>query len=374
MLECSPLLLLIASALSTARLTIRPGSVRSFVFLLFLTPGAVEAQQVIRGRLIDETAGAAVAGAFVRVHSGSPSAVEGTISDSEGLFSVRTGTPEAVSLLIERIGFASHRVTLLPLRDSIYTIVLSGSAVALDPILVTAETACNGTMSMATARILEEVSKALRVAVWSADVGEVRYSAMQYAREYANAGFVFRQDSQAVTLTREGSPYFGSPVDSLLDFGFVRMDTADSAVSWFGPDMGTILDDRFQQEYCFMEASEERKGLHGVRFRPVSVPRTSGVDGVLWADAATGELRELQFTYVFSPFRQQMDGQGSLEFTRLATGHWIVSRWHLRVPRFVEIVEKDRILLHPFGEHEIDRQVLEARSADGTLLWQRVRR
>lgn len=374
MLECSPLLSLIGSCLYTARMTILLRALRTSVFVLFLIPGTAEAQQVIRGRLIDEIAGAGVAGAFIRVEGASPSAVVGAISDSGGHFSVRTGTADSVSLLIERIGFASHRVTLLPVRDSIHTIVLSGSAVALDPIIVDAETACNGAMSMATARILEEVSKALRVAVWSADVGEVRYSAIQYAREYANAGFLFRQDSQVVTLTREGSPYFGSPVDSLLDFGFVRVDTADSAVSWFGPDMGTILADRFRQEYCFMEASEERKGMHGVRLRPVSVPRTSGIDGVLWADAATGELRELQFTYVFSPFVQQMDGRGSLEFTRLATGHWIVSRWHLRVPKFVEIVEEDRILLHPFGEHEIDRQVLEARSADGTVLWQRLRR
>jgi hypothetical protein len=53
----------------------------------------------------------------------------------------------------------------------------------------------------------------------------------------------------------------------------------------------------------------------------------------LWLDAATGELRRLEFVYVNLPSsvpRENADGW--VEFRKLPRGAWIVDRWALRLP------------------------------------------
>jgi hypothetical protein len=68
-------------------------------------------------------------------------------------------------------------------------------------------------------------------------------------------------------------------------------------------------------------------------FEPDVTRDLPDVDGVLWLDAATAELRFLDFSYTQIPYQIDMDEVGGrVEFERLPAGPWIVRRWWVRMP------------------------------------------
>lgn len=72
----------------------------------------------------------------------------------------------------------------------------------------------------------------------------------------------------------------------------------------------------------------------GLAFSPL--PRTTipDVQGVLWIDPERGELRSMEYTWLNAPLEARAPGIGGwADFTRLATGGWIVQRWNLRMAR-----------------------------------------
>jgi hypothetical protein len=58
------------------------------------------------------------------------------------------------------------------------------------------------------------------------------------------------------------------------------------------------------------------------------------IEGTLWLDRASSELRELDFRYTNLPedFAHTKAG-GTVQFLRLSTGSWLVGSWQLRMPR-----------------------------------------
>jgi hypothetical protein len=75
-------------------------------------------------------------------------------------------------------------------------------------------------------------------------------------------------------------------------------------------------------------------GLIGLAFEPARKRRVADVKGVLWLDAATAELRHLEFTYTNLPWDVPASRVGGrVEFEQLASGVWIVRRWYVRAPR-----------------------------------------
>jgi len=57
------------------------------------------------------------------------------------------------------------------------------------------------------------------------------------------------------------------------------------------------------------------------------------IEGVLWLDAVSAELRYLDFTYTRLPYEIQLQNIGGrVEFERLPSGPWIVRRWWIRMP------------------------------------------
>jgi hypothetical protein len=58
------------------------------------------------------------------------------------------------------------------------------------------------------------------------------------------------------------------------------------------------------------------------------------IEGTLWIDRATSELRRLEYRYVNLPdAAEAAEPGGVVEFRRLADGNWFVNRWHVRMPR-----------------------------------------
>ncbi len=128
-------------------------------------------------------------------------------------------------------------------------------------------------------------------------------------------------------------PFASADADSLSRFGFIQ-ERADGL--WFhGPDADLLLSERFLDDHCFRPAqlgidSATRVGLE---FQPNQSRTVPDITGVLWLDAKTLELRDLEFGYsgVQWPGLVLQPG-GRIEFVRLSNGGWIVGKWWIRMP------------------------------------------
>jgi hypothetical protein len=74
----------------------------------------------------------------------------------------------------------------------------------------------------------------------------------------------------------------------------------------------------------------------GLGFRPTLGSSVPDIEGVLWLDRSTLELRHIEYRYtnVDRAYRGRETG-GRTEFLRLKSGAWIVSKWYIRMPTVI---------------------------------------
>lgn len=125
------------------------------------------------------------------------------------------------------------------------------------------------------------------------------------------------------------------PVPLLLQEGFVVRE-ADGGSTYRAPDAVVLTDDRFLARTCLsLDRSREDDGRIGIRFTPAKRTDTRiDVEGVLWLDAATRSLETLEFGYLgLTSVAASVNPGGTVEYTQLPDGRWIIERWALRMPR-----------------------------------------
>ena len=129
-----------------------------------------------------------------------------------------------------------------------------------------------------------------------------------------------------------GDAFFTPHPADLASQGFVRKEGEE--LEYFAPDARAILGDAFAQYYCLWgvrgaAGSGEERGLG---FRRAGPAKEGDVEGALWL-SAEGRLRSIRFAYVGLPAEaRSMNPGGEIEFMQLASGRWIVNRWHMRLP------------------------------------------
>jgi hypothetical protein len=117
----------------------------------------------------------------------------------------------------------------------------------------------------------------------------------------------------------------------------------------------------------------------GLAFEPVGGGDVPDVEGVLWMDAATAELRTLEYKYVrYAPAEGAGVG-GKLEFRRLPNGGWIIPRWRILMPVVgqapvaavpatgIPSVQSQRTAQRQSLAEEVG-EVVEVRGRDGTTV------
>jgi len=149
----------------------------------------------------------------------------------------------------------------------------------------------------------------------------------------------------------------------------VRPLPADSFIL-YAPDAAVVLSESFADQHCFAvrQGRGDREGLIGLGFEPAPGRDLPDIEGVLWLDMETAELRDLEFRYKRLPLPVWDDDiGGDVEFERLPSGAWIVSRWSIRSP-IVEFYDP----LHPLDDRyrlaairEDGGAVIEIRTAGG---------
>ena len=132
--------------------------------------------------------------------------------------------------------------------------------------------------------------------------------------------------------TTRGAPFASIPASTLAAEGFVSV-VRDTTV-FNAPDAALLLSDTFVETHCFAAVARQKDSLAGLAFRPVPGRLVPEVRGTLWVQRASTELRFLEYRYVFAAGEREPDQLGGrLEFARLPGGAWIVSSWHIRMPR-----------------------------------------
>ncbi len=293
----------------------------------------------MKGRLLEEGSGRPVEGAFILLVDEADRQRAAALTDPQGRFSIQAPGPGDYGLKVERIGYRSARSPLFPLeagavveRDltaPVEAVLLAGITVPME------EPRCEASPeeSERLAEVWEEARKALAVTAWTQSRQAFRIEIRRYQRQLDAKTFRVRQETseERVGLNR-GSPFVSRPAAELAAAGWAEF--GPEMVQYFGPDAEVLLSDVFLDRYCFrLEEASGDDGLIGLAFRPEERGEAVDIEGVLWVDEASAELRFLDYDYVGLPWRVG-EGQagGRIEFERLPSGAWIVSRWRIRAP------------------------------------------
>ena len=185
-----------------------------------------------------------------------------------------------------------------------------------------------------TARVWEEVRKALAAEAWTREAALYRYTLLRFERTLDRDARELIADSTEIAPDRDAA-FYSVPVAELADKGFVQAE-GDSSTVYFAPDAGALLSDAFLDTHC-LSVRDGGDGRIGLMFQPIPERFVPDIAGVLWLDAATAELDRLEFFYV-NLLRSREIGQpgGEVTFARLPSGAWIVSYWRIRMPRLEE--------------------------------------
>ena len=206
--------------------------------------------------------------------------------------------------------------------------------VILNTIVVTGKSECKRTTDPAShslGAVWDEIDKALRASQLTTQdlvgFGQGRI----YRKEIELNGRVRSSDTTLFAVT---SRPFGTPdPEALAEKGYVSGDVVFGWV-YSAPDELVLLSESFARTHCFRLVRDRgRRGQIGVAFDPIPRRSTSDIQGVLWVDDRTAELREMSFTYVNAGPFSQFNAGGFTRFLRLPSGAWIVNEWWLKAPR-----------------------------------------
>src|SRR5687768_13297352 len=292
------------------------------------------AQQTVELRVqLAVPPGEKVSGALVALVDAANEIVSESLSGSTGSVVLRA-RPGEYRVRVRRIGFKpffSQTVTIP--REAQLDIRVDSPPIVLSAMVVSVRAQCGGISRDAAALSVawEEISKALQARQLTAtDLTGIERS-MMYRRQVNARGTVVSADTTFLPAP-SGRPFAAIDPGSLVRDGYVRGD-AEKGWEYFGPDEAVLLSPGFAETHCFRLVRDgKRQSEIGVAFEPVPRRLVADIKGVLWLDASTSELREIEFRFVNIELVDRFGPGGFTRFLRLPSGSWIVSEWLLRMP------------------------------------------
>ncbi len=320
--------------------------------------------QALRIRATEETTGQPLAGAIADVVDAQGVNAAQLLLRDDGSRVVPLLAAGTYTVRIRRIGyepFLSPPVTVSGTDTVAVALRVPARRVVLSAMRITGARRCAREASAAgtVASLLEEARKALLATALTGDerardrVTTVAAGDSASAGSSAAAGLVSRTFRRRVSTdgdllevsvalprrTETTRPFSAIDARVLSDSGYLR--TARDGVTFFGPDAEVLLSDEFLRDHCFEAVSGRgpSQGLLGVRFTPAPNRRNvPDIAGTLWMDPSSAELRYLDFWYATTRLPTAAIGEGRsggrVVFESLPGGRWIVSAWHVRMPRF----------------------------------------
>jgi hypothetical protein len=300
--------------------------------LLFALPSDMTAQ-VLRGRVLDAGTTNPVTGALVLVIDSAGRRVSSVLTNDQGAFQLSARTGRLV-VRVEMIGrrSLSTELTLAPgaIRD--LTLELPLAPIVLRGINVKAAERCDlRSASLATETVWEEARKALTVEAAVREQGLYRFDITRFERSTNESGRVTSERARFISRYT-GTPFTSRPAEQLALQGYREERAGETYL--FGPNGDVLLSNSFLDTHCFfLRRDGDHRGQIGLAFEPVRGRELTDIEGVLWLDEQTSELRSLEFSYTRMP-RNYPRGRygGNAEFQRLPNGAVIIREWQITSP------------------------------------------
>jgi len=293
--------------------------------------------QTVRGTVREAESGRAIESGVVTLLDAAGASIRAVLTDSLGEFGVRAPSPGAYRLRFERLGFrpiTTDRFTLDEGETETKPIRAAAVSVSLERIVVTDRPRCRVLPEADT--VTARVWSAVRGVLASAAAGETGWypyvTIERFERDYDYRRKLVTKERKWTQTGSSTAPFVAISASFLEKEGFVVGDR--DTVTFYAPEARTLIAEEFLRTHCFRVRDERtERGRIGLDIEPVPRRYVPDIKGTLWLDAATGELRRLDFVYVNLPSNVPSDrADGWVEFRRLPRGAWIVDRWLLRLP------------------------------------------
>ncbi len=304
-------------------------------------PPSLSAQRV-RGEVMYPDSTSAASQVIVIAADANGVDVAQTTSGQSGAFDLQLPRSGQYRIRALRLGFRPTRVAPVDVaadQTRSIRIILSPSIVSLAQVRVRGQSVCG--VRADSGQLVADLWQQARFALLSTALApaeqQLVWSATSYERTLDPSGSVVRAESVTVVRGARARPFGSVPVDALADAGYVIEDK--TGVTYRAPDAEVLLSESFAAGHCFTAvppplAHPEWVGLNVTPARARA--RLSDIDGVLWIDRATAELRLFEYRYTGIPEEGVKAGAGGrVEFVRMSTGQWIVNRFEIRMPSYV---------------------------------------
>ena len=313
---------------------------------LALGVAAAVGAQSIRGVVVDR-ADAPVSGVVVQLVDSASMVTAVSLTNERGEFRLRGNRAGTFRLRTLRIGFrpfTSDGVSLTSGADLQQRLVLANLPMSLDTIRVSGRNSCHAVADSAgaTYRVWEQVRTALTAAQMTAGERAALATTVAYERTLDADGRRVISQTRGVSSDYVKQPWRTIDPDALHRNGFVATEQDNSTI-YYAPGLDLLLSNGFVEDHCFRLKSDKKR--LGIEFEPTSErKRTPEIRGTLWLDRASSELRMLEYRYVNISSEQEDEARGDMDFIRLRSGDWAITRWSIRMP-----VLENRVRSQSFG-------------------------
>ena len=292
------------------------------------------AQRVVTGVVIERGTRLPVPGAMVLLFDDGGGRVDRFLTNAAGRFMLDVAGSGPHFITIERIGYASlttDRFEPAP-DDPPMVIDVPVEPVSLRGLAVEAGPRCEvrPEEGRATARVWDEVRKALAAEEWTREAALYTYILQRFERTLDRDAEQVVSNTEPIAEARDAA-FYSAEIGTLADEGFVQAE-GDTATVYYAPDAEALLSDVFLDTHCF-GVTPANNGQIGLTFEPVQGRSVPEIYGVLWVDETTAELDRMVYRYA-NLLRSDEIGEpgGEVYFTRLPDGAWIVRLWRIRMP------------------------------------------
>jgi Carboxypeptidase regulatory-like domain len=274
-------------------------------------------------------------------------------ADAKGATAARALTGEAGTYELRLPGGGHYDVTVLRIgfhptvvpgfdiavgEQKNLPIVLRGTAIVLSAVKVQGKSTCRmqRDSGQVVAHMWEEARKAITATQLTQGGPKETVKWQIYERNTDVTGLALLTQSSNSYSATAMKAFVSLPPDSLAKVGYMSDDDPTGTV-YRAPDADALLSNAFASLHCFREVppANDKTDWVGIGFKPAT--ERGGIveiQGTLWLDRASSELRELDFRYTNLPEDlAHVDAGGTVEFLRLSTGRWLVGRWQLKMPR-----------------------------------------
>lgn len=300
--------------------------------------------QTVSGSVVMPDTITPVPGAIVMAVDAQGATVGRSLTNTRGTFVLRLSSPGTVDLRVLRIGYNPLKGPSLAVAAGAtqqVRIIYTASLVTLAAVNVQEGETCRvqRDSGLLVATLWEEARKAMLTSRLASDEPPLFAEWIEYVRTLDSASRVVR--AQRIRTSRNPTTHVFQSVPGgiLRTAGYVVEDS--STTTYYAPDAQVLLSEDFVETHCFHlvapPRTEDQRRI-GIAFTPTpDRRRMKEIEGTLWVDRTTTELRTLEFRYLnLDKVTAPAKPGGNVDFMKLSDGNWLVSRWQLRMPQLYD--------------------------------------